>query len=455
MKKLSKLTAIFSLCFAATILSCSNNVNDDISPLLPQENSKTAYITVKVENQDGSARTLLPAVEISNLVLKGAFAGQEQKTLASADTLAQMSAAKIEITTGLWDFTLTAKVSGADFIATAPETTIEAGSGNNLSFTLEPVSGGINGKGKLEFNLSFTGNSTGYVAEILLAKLSTPPETFSATPSGDSEISYTKDNLAPGDYLLTVDIKNPNITATTVPETVLNTYQTIVRIKEGVTTKASISDINLNDIYSITYNNIEAGDTTTGSVTQVLKFTRKTTGTGNIIIPNFENSSLDGILIFAGWYYDEDFTAAAELPKDASDNYYIDASTSEKLKDYTIYAKWKWKTGGNVIKISDYTFTFPTDAYTVTNGESTISITAAIAPSISAEERATITWKAAVYDMGNTQPLSGFENLTTAATDTGVNVTIPVIPYADKYILWVSAKYKEIEFCTEFLLTRS
>ena len=132
---------IFALALAALTLSCSNLLDDsgDSSSFLPPAGDGMAWISVNVTNQEKSTRTLIPTIEISDLVLKGRLTGTEEKVLASAESLEQMESRQIVIQTGEWSFTLTAKVSGKEFTSGAVSKTIESGQENSLSFTLEPV----------------------------------------------------------------------------------------------------------------------------------------------------------------------------------------------------------------------------------------------------------------------------------------------------------------------------
>ena len=467
MKKLSKLTAILSLCFAASLVSCSNLIDGEGSSSASKTASKKAWITVDVENKDSSSRTLLPAIEITNLVLKGSLSGQEEERLASADTLVLMNAKNIEITTGEWTFTLTADVSGASYSGSTTKT-IQENSENPLTFTLSPESGA---RGKLDFTLTLTEDSAKNIDSSYKAKIELKNLATSVTEEADAEItskiSYKNNSLEEGNYLLTVNILSDKITAASDAEKLLNTFQSIVRIKAGITTTASIKDINLNDIYSITYENIEDDDSlVSGSVTQVHKFSRKTTGTGKIIIPEYENTSPTGTLTFDGWYYDNAFTQTAELEKDGS-SYYIDVNSSPKLKDYTIYAKWLVSASGNISTPFDYNFTFDlktqkdSPARTILpEQETTFKLTTAVTKNgtaipLTIEDGKTflddkeVTWTANLWNDGK---LAESITVTPDAATDKINLTVPALTFQDTYILKITANYCGLSFDANYLI---
>ena len=466
MKKLSKLTAILSLCFAASLVSCSNLIDGEGSSSSKTASQK-AWITVDVENKDSSSRTLLPAIEITKLVLKGSLSGQEEERLASADTLALMNAKNIEITTGEWTFTLTADVSGASYSGSTTKT-IQENSENPLTFTLSPENGA---RGKLDFTLTLTEDSAKNIDSSYKAKIELKNLATSVTEEADAEItskiSYKNNSLEEGNYLLTVNILSDKITAASDAEKLLNTFQSIVRIKAGITTTASIKDINLNDIYSITYENIEDDDSlVSGSVTQVHKFSRKTTGTGKIIIPEYENTSPTGTLTFDGWYYDNAFTQTAELEKDGS-SYYIDVNSSPKLKDYTIYAKWLVSASGNISTPFDYNFTFDlktqkdSPARTILpEQETTFKLTTAVTKNgtaipLTIEDGKTflddkeVTWTANLWNDGK---LAESITVTPDASTGKINLTVPALTFQDTYILKITANYCGLSFDANYLI---
>lgn len=296
---------IFALALAALTLSCSNLLDDsdDSSSFLPPAGDGMAWISVNVTNQEKSTRTLIPTIEISDLVLKGRLTDTEEKVLASAESLEQMESRQIVIQTGAWSFTLTAKVSGKEFTSGAVTKTIESGGENPLSFTLEPV----NTSGELDFTISFRGNDSDlYNLRLSIKKDTDVIDSNSFELYSEEKQNYTL-QLEEGTYLLTAEIsaKNASTASGTYENSeLLNTYQTLVRIKKGITTKASIDNINLNEIYSITYENYDSsagsGDNAVGRM--ILKFSRKYTESagseGYITLPRLSNSNMT----FSGWY---------------------------------------------------------------------------------------------------------------------------------------------------------
>lgn len=253
------LKVLFTVLFSLFIISCSNLVDNKNN--LPS--IEKAYISVNVENQTKSAsRTLLPAINVRDLVLKGRLSGQTEEILASAATLEEMTAKKIEIQTGEWTFTLIANVSGVSFSGSTVSTIVSGGE-NPVAFQLEPDAAGD--IGTLDFSLSFNGTE-GVSYDIVSTYDGSYVDSKSITGSGT--YTFSEDSLMPGTHKLQVNFYLAGDTSKAI-----NTYQTVVRIERGITTKAEINGISLNQIYSITYNNIEEDAETYDTL--VLKFFRK------------------------------------------------------------------------------------------------------------------------------------------------------------------------------------
>lgn len=451
--------AVLSVFF---LFSCSNiaDKEEEFKAVLTAEESKSerAYIRVNVENTDSApTRTLLPKIELSNLVLTGSREGGEAQVLATASALAEMSAKQIEIQTGNWAFTLTATVSGVAYSSGEVSKTIESGGENPLSFTLEPADGATTGT--LDFSLTFTGTEgvdyeviVKFDNDVTTKQTSTVPYRSGQTIRwpADSDHGFTSLDFTTGasNKTHTIEVKfyaknidNNNNTDTKE----LNTYQSIFRVERGITTKAAITGINLNQVYSITYNNIENTDSTADTL--VLKFFRKS---DEISLPSYTTTVPE--LIFSGWYKNDDFTGDPITEIEPLD------TETDNLKNLQLYAKWIYSSEGIITTSSEYNFSFEVNSNTLKpNKEKTISITPTVKKSgVLAEYDAenqevdghSVTWDFALYNGGTLL----HEDLTQTKTEKGISIAIPAVPYADKYSLHVSAELCGIKHCSNFIL---
>lgn len=426
------LKVLFTVLFSLFIISCSNLVDNNKNNLPSIEK---AYISVNVENQTKSAsRTLLPAINVRDLVLKGRLSGQTEEILASAATLEEMTAKKIEIQTGEWTFTLIANVSGVSFSGSTA-CTIVSGGENPVAFQLEPDAAGD--IGFLDFSLSFNGTE-GVSYDIVSTYDGSYVDSKSITGSGT--YTFSENSLIPGTHKLQVNFYLAGDTSKAI-----NTYQTIVRIERGITTKAEIKGISLNQIYSITYNNIEEQDYT--SDTLVLKFFRKSEA---ISLPGYY-TSVPG-LSFSGWFDNPDFTGEEIIE--------IDPAQADSLKDQQLYAKWIYDSSGSISHTADYNFTFSASSkFIKPNKSKDITIKPAVKrgsanilydgqnKKIDGND---VIWNFALYNDGS---VLNDVTLTSSATDDGIKVNIPALDYADTYSLYVCAELKGVKHATEFLLT--
>ena len=460
----STIFKLLSILFLPLLFSCSN-LTDDSSAL--KSKNGLAIIKVGVENTD--ARTILPAIEITNLVLKGKYEGGTEETLASAETLSEMSSKEIEIQTGNWEFTLTAKVSGTAYTATITKD-IESQGENPLNFTLEPASGTT--KGSLDFSMTFTGNdSEQYTIKAYFVIAA--PYTYEKSSGEEFELYVT--NIEEGSYPLKIDFYAKDTSE------ILNTYQSIVRIKKGVTTRAEVTNFNLNDIYSISYENFEteSGDTLDPETSvMTLKFSRKSGDSdGYIALPKLTNSELT----FSGWYTKNpaasDFEESSKVEEfgTAPDTVQkIKVTENQNLKDLTLYAKWLMNTSGTIHTALDYEFNFAIDSpFLALPAQKDYGLT--FTPKqIEADNTKTQIYynpadKELYKDTAFTKPCASGEKITFSAplyceskkvTDCTISisttgeflVTVPALIYDEVYTLKISALYLGLLYDAEFKL---
>ena len=439
---------IFAMFFLSLCFSCSGPVGSDLKNTSKNIAEGKALISVSVSNSD-AAKTIIPEITVSDLILKGSRSGGEEVEIASSDTLSDMEAEEIEVNCGEWTFTLTAKVSGVLFSDTKT-CTLFSGSQNPLSFTLSPASGTL--RGDLDFSLTFSGNdSEDYNIKISLKNIETQAIPYSPTYTKKSgeKIELSAPAIEEGTYLLTADFTatNANAASASNESEVLNTYQTLVRIEKGLTTRASVNNIRLNDVYSITYENFEDTDLPSASAaTMKLKFSRKAGDSdGYITLPGLEATGM----IFSGWYTSEDFapdTLVQEFsPEDPAQTAVQKIKVSENLSDITLYAKWNVTAAGSFLSPADYNFTIQirqlydeTNSSGIYQGEETylqiISTIKAGDQTVnpSADE---ITWTGALYNggkkIGSDIEIDSSKKI----------IKLPALSYKDQYFLKVNASY--------------
>ena len=171
--------------------------------------------------------------------------------------------------------------------------------------------------GTLDFSLTFTGTE-GVDYEVIVNDFP-----LSDTQKSGDTIIWKESGLTPGTHALKIEFraKNANNSSSPLSE-VLNTYKSVFLIEKGITTKAEVTNFNLNQVYSITYDGYEpttnadvpvadALDPTDSVMT--LKFSRKAgAGTdGYIPLPKLSNSTMT----FSGWYTSADFAEASKVPE--------------------------------------------------------------------------------------------------------------------------------------------
>ena len=332
--------------------------------------------------------------------------------------------------------------------------------------------------GELDFTISFRGNDSDlYNLRLSIKKDTDVIDSNSFELYSEEKQNYTL-QLEEGTYLLTAEIsaKNASTASGTYENSeLLNTYQTLVRIKKGITTKASVDNINLNEIYSITYENYDSsagsGDNAVGRM--ILKFSRKYTESagseGYITLPRLSNSNMT----FSGWYtsainsegnidkyaalvplYDASGNPAPADTNPTSPSYTQKIKVSENLSDQTLYAKWLINAGGNVALASDYKFNFnflqnasDTAArgfYPGQTGKFKLSAEVKLGDEVQTIPASDITWTVQLLNGGiDTETAPSYN------TESGI-LTIPAITLQDKYTLKVRADYLGIAHDASF-----
>ena len=157
MKIFSNMFSILLLFLCTLFVSCSGlfeSFNDDSS------STKTGYITLSVT----TPRTVLPSADTSkltNLVLKGTKTTESGLEI-RADTLSELTSKQIELETGSYEFTLSAKLNDVDFTSEAVSATVSVGQVTPLSFTLSSTAD----TGSFSLTVEFEGSATKATAKL-------------------------------------------------------------------------------------------------------------------------------------------------------------------------------------------------------------------------------------------------------------------------------------------------
>ncbi|MCR4579414.1 MAG: SUMF1/EgtB/PvdO family nonheme iron enzyme [Treponema sp.] len=318
--------------------SCVNEIGNFENLDKSDSTSKQTYISIGsaviADEINKSSRTIIAnnTADLTDFVLNGTPSGGSERQLATAENTTKLSAARIPVTAGNWNFTLSAKIGTINFTGTTSAEITDSNTTDNpkpISFVLSSNVG----YGGLNITMTFTG-AADKVSVTLMDELQTITNhtqdftTFTSSGSNTHKFTYSRDvtktdeQLASGTYFLNFDfykIKDSE-------EFKLNTSRNLIRIANGINTTASLS-VSLNDAYEITYKyyvgDSELTDTTgisiaANSSSQVLpySFSRKS----EILLPTLTYS--DPSYQFAGWYESSDFsgTPVTKIEKGSSGN---------------------------------------------------------------------------------------------------------------------------------------
>ena len=352
----------FFIALSFVFISCGNLTTSENDDSIPQGKGK---ITISTDLQNG--RSVLPtAITKDTTGLKWELEGTcEGKTYSKIwnDTTSEdgvvttaynkmKSANDLLLDVGTWNFTLKVKNNSGYVLFATKEVSIETGE-NKLSFEMkEATSSDIaNGEtvanGSIEFTLNFpTGVINKGIATLTPLAGGNPfTQEFKADTGTTnlflSSITYKKEEISAGYYILKIELQQEKGDATTptVEPKTINTYSCLIRVAPGLTSYGVYTLDELAPLYTINYECYQ------GSIGNQL------TPTSYNAYTSFElpEPTLDGHY-FAGWYTDSELTNRVEL--DENGKYRI-------KQDTTLYAKWNKEVTGiayanNTLYISDY-----------------------------------------------------------------------------------------------------
>lgn len=344
-----------SLLVCAALVACSgvNGVSDrDESS---SSNNGRAYLS---SISFGNGRTILPnssfdlATSIDRFVLRGTALDAEEPaevelgTWDSSDAgsaytlmLADISRNTIELTTGSWNFAVTAFVkSGENYVPvlqkSIEEQQVRSG-GNRLNFgTLSEA----NGNGKLRVTLNYPADTGLYTVERVTAALEALPGTnwsstgeTQLTPSSAGTyktVSHTADP-ANGNYILKIKFYIRKNDGTTVTQY----YTELVRIATGLESSATRTINDLMSLYSITYT------LNGGSQNSNLQGTYSPYD-GDVALATSPVVSKTGAT-FAGWYESSSYSGSR-----------LSSIAAGTTGNKTLFAKWGYEMNASTKTIS-------------------------------------------------------------------------------------------------------
>ncbi|MCR5723777.1 MAG: leucine-rich repeat protein [Treponema sp.] len=327
-------------------------------------------------------RTAFPTLTLSDFVLTGTLDG-ETKELGRADSKSDWGEKTLELTAGLWTFTMTAQVDCANSSVISGVTqyraeltqTISAGAPNTLTFDMKPVDtdGTVITKGVLSVSISLASNvKTPEKACAKLYEVTAAGETELTSLSriydisaGESVIYEPEVTLSgtdgSGTYRVSVAFYNTDGTDGSV-EVMQNTWEAYARVVQGLTSSVNETGYNLNEVYKIEYNNADGAELSEIGEVQRMQYSRLSEA---VALPEMKKEGW----YFCGWYENSSYSGnpVTEIPAN---------STGKKV----FYARWLTNTiyvkeGGNA---TDDGFTPETAVGSLADAESVILETAAI-----------------------------------------------------------------------------
>lgn len=299
--------------------SCTNEIESNKNFDELDNTSKQTYITVGstviTDKINKSSRTIVQknTEDLTDFVLKGTPSGGSETQLATAENITKLSAAKIPVSEGDWDFILSAKIGEINFSGTT-SATILASNTTNTPKTINFVLSSDVEYGGLNITMTFTGSADKVTVTLLdesktIQKHTQDFTTFTAGANNTHTFTYTRDvsntseRLENGTYFLNFDfykIKDTEVLK-------LNTSRNLIRIANGINTSASLS-VSLNDAYEITYkfylDDTELTDTTGISPVEGILTSLFSKKTPTFTLPEMSKEGCT----FIGWHNDYPFT---------------------------------------------------------------------------------------------------------------------------------------------------
>lgn len=176
-----------------------------------------------------------------------------------------------------------------------------------LSFDMKPYTrnGAPITKGEISVTLTLAGGAKSDMARAILKDSSgqvKDSRTYGENGplESSSTITYTKSGLNEGTYDLEIEFYSIDENAGEIRQ---NSWKALARVVPGLIAQAEVKDFNLNEVYHITYENVEDATLAAGQVL-IKSFSRKS---NEITLAEYEKNGF----YFMGWYEDDSFPAAS------------------------------------------------------------------------------------------------------------------------------------------------
>ena len=317
------LSIVFLMMLTLAFSACNFN------PSIKKENKRT-YLKVSVSSV---SRTAIPhftdVSEISDFRFKLFGKGPDDSSLTELTDssenydLEALQGASFPTEPGEWTFELTASKDGTEFTSGEISKTISSGS-NTIAFELNWDDTSLGGTGSLSFTLDFSAapnkSSVTYATTELL-KYNSSTGTYAVLNNETSigisagKVIYAPSSLASGNYKLLVRLYGDDTNTNNTQHILLFTWTELAIITGGQESKGSRSVSDLNELYTITWHNlnltgVSSPDTLPGCYSRFSEaYTLPVSGV-----------SRTGT-IFGGWYSDPDYqTPITAIPANSNGN---------------------------------------------------------------------------------------------------------------------------------------
>ena len=323
-------SAIVFLMLLAGFSGCNNLTGGINKP--SNDNDDKVYLQVNVAS---ASRTALPQFDINSIsdfefTIEGKGPGDsaltpletESNTSGVYASLTALQQASFPVETGTWTFKLTASKNGT-VLSDEISKTIKTGE-NSISFDLkwEDTNLDETKTGSLSFTLDFSAapnqSSVTYATTELL-KYNSSTASYTAASEETSigftagKVIYAPSGLASGNYKLLVRLYGKDTNTNNTQPILLFTWTELAIITGGQESKGSRSVSSLNELYTITWHNLDQNGVTSPETLPgcFSRFSQTYT------LP-VSGVSRTGT-IFGGWYSDADYqTSITEIPANSS-----------------------------------------------------------------------------------------------------------------------------------------
>ena len=311
---LSIFTSIFTLL---AIISCNNVITQKETD---KRNTTEDYAVLKISVDDiNGTRFIEPFVDESNFTdikLTG-VCGTESSTLCEwANKSALEKKGEVDIKSGIWDFTLTAKYNSAIYSGNYNNVILNKGDSKNLVFTLTCTTPATSGSGSINVTVAFPANKAKR-AEVILSDVydSSLVAIKKTVDLNSNSLTVNESNITDGEYIL-------NIYFYTESGVSLGTYTELVKVAANHESKANRTVTSFNELYTITYV-LNQGSWVSGTTAPAVYSSRT-----SVIPPTGKDVQRNGF-IFGGWYETSNFAGNA-----------VTKINPNEKSNKTFYAKW-------------------------------------------------------------------------------------------------------------------